>query len=263
MLLHRKSFHPKSLTRSVVKTQLFRFARRSSRKADFDGACSLLFSNLRRQGYSRTFLRNLKGQVLSDVGVSDNSWITGFQHCNNSGCLACKYGRFGKSTNSSPPYLISHNIVCDTTHVVYVIYCKLCGLIYVGQTKLSLRKRILTHMANIRNGSDHPVAHHFTGSAHSLEDFYFQGIYKISPVRDDEKNVSRLLNLENRFISKFDTLSPKGLNILNFVPQPIPLVIPYCPEATRLAYTIRQSTLRETGLQTRVIIPEVQTSKKY
>ena len=57
-LLHKSSFHPKHTFRGIVKSQLLRFHRISTRREDFMEATKILFSALRQRGYSRSFLRN-------------------------------------------------------------------------------------------------------------------------------------------------------------------------------------------------------------
>lgn len=56
-LLHRGSFHPKHTFRGIVKSQLLRFSRICTRQEDFHEATGVLFSALKRRGYSRPFLR--------------------------------------------------------------------------------------------------------------------------------------------------------------------------------------------------------------
>ena len=56
-LLFKTSFHPKHTFGGIVKSQLIRFDRICTRKADFLEAVKILFKALRHRGYSRTFLR--------------------------------------------------------------------------------------------------------------------------------------------------------------------------------------------------------------
>jgi tripartite motif-containing protein 2/3 len=43
------------------------------------------------------------------------------------------------------------NLTCRSSNVVYGIECTLCGLIYVGETKGSLNKRMSVHRLEINN----------------------------------------------------------------------------------------------------------------
>lgn len=62
-LLHTHSFHPKHTTRGVLKSQLLRFARISSCRADYDKTCEILFSALRKRNYSKSLLRKMKRDI--------------------------------------------------------------------------------------------------------------------------------------------------------------------------------------------------------
>lgn len=56
---------------------------------------------------------------------------------------------------------------CKTTNV-YGIECTLCGLIYVGETKGSLNKRISGHRFQINNGGQQLLYKHFNSPDHSV-----------------------------------------------------------------------------------------------
>ena len=56
-LLHKTSFHPPHTYRGIVKSQLLRFHRICTQQSDFTAAVKILFTALRKRGYTRTFLR--------------------------------------------------------------------------------------------------------------------------------------------------------------------------------------------------------------
>lgn len=56
-LLHYNSFHPKHTFRGIVKSQILRFSRICTENEEFQKAVRVLFSVLRKRGYSRSFLR--------------------------------------------------------------------------------------------------------------------------------------------------------------------------------------------------------------
>ena len=80
---------------------------------------------------------------------------------------------------------------------------------YVGQTHQLLSMRMNSHKFNIRNMDDpnfsSNVAIHFSSDEHSVEDFRFMPIDRVSD------NMQRLLR-ETYWIHMLDTLYPKGLN---------------------------------------------------
>lgn len=67
-LLFKSSFHPKHTYRGLVKSQLLRFRRICTQNTDFKHAVQILFSSLRKRGYSRSFLRH----CLSTFQTSKN-----------------------------------------------------------------------------------------------------------------------------------------------------------------------------------------------
>jgi len=62
-LLHKQSFHPEHIFKSIIKSQLIRFKRLSSTKQDFDKTCNTLFSVLKTRGYPMTKLRAEKAYI--------------------------------------------------------------------------------------------------------------------------------------------------------------------------------------------------------
>lgn len=70
-LLHKLSYHPKHTFQGIVKSQIIRFCRISSREADLNQAISILFHSLRQRGYSRRLLRRIKKQTLLSFNPSD------------------------------------------------------------------------------------------------------------------------------------------------------------------------------------------------
>ena len=60
------------------------------------------------------------------------------------------------------------NLTCKSSNVVYGIECSLCGLVYVGETKGSLNKRISAHRFQINNGGNQLLYKHFNSPDHSI-----------------------------------------------------------------------------------------------
>ena len=78
-LLHKQSFHPPHIFKSIIKSQLIRFKRISSTKANYDNTCNILFSALKTRGYTITKLRTEKHNIwfnYTNTTTRDNS-ITG------------------------------------------------------------------------------------------------------------------------------------------------------------------------------------------
>ena len=60
------------------------------------------------------------------------------------------------------------NLSCKSYNVVYAIECALCGLIYVGETKGELGKRMNGHRSSINTGGNQLLYKHFNLPDHSV-----------------------------------------------------------------------------------------------
>ena len=60
------------------------------------------------------------------------------------------------------------NLSCKSYNVVYANECALCGLIYVGETKGELRKRMNGHRSSINTGGNQLLYKHFNLPDHSV-----------------------------------------------------------------------------------------------
>lgn len=69
-LLHKYSHHPKHTFKGIIKSQLLRFHRICSEKHNFHIATKILFTALRKRGYSRSFLRGIQKSFLKPKETS-------------------------------------------------------------------------------------------------------------------------------------------------------------------------------------------------
>lgn len=67
MRSYKSSYHPPHTFRGIVKSQILRFHRICSKREDFNNATRILFKSLRRRGYSRSFLRRVYRDTLSNL----------------------------------------------------------------------------------------------------------------------------------------------------------------------------------------------------
>jgi hypothetical protein len=242
-ILSKQSNHPPSTFKSIVFSQILRFASKSSTKLDFDNCCNIAFKVWMTRGYNLRFLRNIKYQILHVIGyLPSKTWQKGFFRCHVSDCRFCKFGNFGTTftgRDAASLYLIEHNLNCFSYSIIYLIVCKICGPIYVGETKNTLRERIAEHMSDIRIGRDTPLASHFNSSDHiGLSDFSFVAIDCFFPLTSHESsNTLKRRTLEAKWIKRLGTLSPNGVNT-KFKGQPNVLILPYTPVNRVLGYKL-------------------------
>ena len=104
-------------------------------------------------------------------------------------------------------YKITGQLSCSTRNVIYTIKCTKCQLLYVGETKREIRKRIYEHLYSIRSNKPTLVAQHFNSPGHNINHFTFIGICKVYSKQDKIRK-----SLELKIISKLNTLHPYGIN---------------------------------------------------
>lgn len=113
-----------------------------------------------------------------------------------------------KDSTGQKTYPIVGSCTCLSTCVVYVIICKKCGKMYVGQTKNTLHQRRLQHTNDINHQRvEKPVARHFNDVVHNRDDV------TIMVLDDSARLLNDRLRLEEAWIRKLCTYQPKGLNI--------------------------------------------------
>ena len=116
-----------------------RIAKRCSQQNNFDESCTVLFKNLKSQGYNDRELRNAKYRTLFKLNYYPlRVWNPGFHKCNIKNCPSCPFSMEGNTVyckRNKNFELIYQNLTCCTMNVVYAITCKTCGdIIYVGET---------------------------------------------------------------------------------------------------------------------------------
>ena len=243
-LLTKDSHHPSHTFRGIIFGEYLRFASHSSTREAFNNTVSGVLPVWRSLGYSRSLLRSTKTAVLSRT-CQLTLWPTGMFPCSPpASCRICIHA-VQTSTFRHPfnnvVYPIISRITCRTTCCVYLIRCKSCGAIYVGQTQRSLRTRIEQHLQNIQD--QHritPLYRHFRDVCGPAS-FSFFGI-------DVHPDTNRRLQKESRWIEVLGARVPLGLNVIASKPTRTNLILPYGCCATRVTSAIRNWT----GCVTRV-----------
>ena len=106
--------------------------------------------------------------------------------CNLSNCLICNFvnsRKYIKIKNFFIPILCESS--CQSSNIVYFIFCNICNYFYIGETQKSAKVRIYQHLYSIYNFSKNldknlsnlenslAVAEHFSRKNHSLNNFSF------------------------------------------------------------------------------------------
>ena len=136
--------------------------------------------------------------------------------CQNN-CSNCKfiYNSYAINFNYNYYFPLLENGDCNSTGIIYFIFCKKCNLIYIGQSKNSLKKRISNHLSTIKKfnrelpDENHEIAYHFNLKGHNIISHFTTGILRKN-ILDDEMR----LRIEKDFINIFEAIHPPTINRL-------------------------------------------------
>jgi hypothetical protein len=103
-----------------------------------------------------------------------------------------------------------------------------------------LRRRISQHLANIRAKNTKPISVHFNLPTHTLKDFKFQGI-------DLCCNSRNILELEGKWMTRLNTLHPKGINVMTHKTPSVIWCIPFNYELSHFCYKATKTIQNETN----------------
>jgi hypothetical protein len=108
------------------------------------------------------------------------------------------------------------NSSCTSENIIYIILCKFCNSIYVGQTGKSAKVRLSQHLNDIKRfipfkDRNSCVATHFNIKGHNCKENLLFFIFK-----KDLEDKNRL-NLETQIIHLFVSIKVKLIN--DFIPN--------------------------------------------
>ena len=214
-LLHKNSFHPKHTFSGILKSQITRYHRICSNQIDFLEACNLLFSSLRKRGYSKRFLRHIKNKTIEGLIQNQHKGAGSIKPCNGKLCKTCKFiPRTDHIKKDTEMIRIHQNLDCNSRNIIYLIHCDSCGSRYVGETGRTLRERFNGHRADVRLDIRTSVSTHFDGCLCNFDRHCI--VYPIEELPDtlsEETNKKQRLKRENFWIRKIKTYPPFGMNV--------------------------------------------------
>ena len=102
------------------------------------------------------------------------------RHCTH--CSTINESNLFTRTTTSTVHKIHNDLSCTSTDVTYLITCKKCKAQYVGQTHQKCANRMNSHKYYIAHFPDilTNVSDHFNSPGHSVQDFSFMPIDKVS-----------------------------------------------------------------------------------
>ena len=142
--------------------------------------------------------------------------------CGGRRCQVCEHLTIGdrfESSNTKKAYSINYALNCNSSNVVYLLSCKVCGIQYVGSTSTKFRLRFNNHKSRIRVHTrfsaneklrDDLIYQHFNGPGHNgLDDISVQLIDQVACGKD-------LVDKEGQWAYRLKCLKPLGLNESDF-----------------------------------------------
>jgi hypothetical protein len=139
-----------------------------------------------------------------------------YYKCNKTSCKHCLYANTSPFIKLNDFYLpMMCNSTCRNLNIIYIIYCKSCPHLYIGQTNC-LRKRFNIHKRNILTNNLNidsdlndgiNVVKHFNQNDHNLRNNFGFLIFK-----NNIENLNDRLNLENQLQHLCLTLNIPLLN---------------------------------------------------
>ena len=179
--------------------------------------CRVIHGN-RRAPNLRDILVHSKLKILSTTnrGVSGST----FRDCTTRTCRYCP--RFNKtgiitSLTTGRNSKCCKNFTCHSSNLIYCIKCTHCNMLYVGQTKRELKKRLVEHFSYITKPDlSQPLGIHFTQPNHPKLDaveIYVLKYIKASPDSDLAKSLRD--HHELKWIHRLRSALPHGLNSMD------------------------------------------------
>ena len=127
----------------------------------------------------------------------------GTQKCSKS-CAICKHMHETNSNKvkEAKNMVFLDRIDCTRRNVIYGILYKQCNkVVYVGETGTMLYERFANHISSIRRGKDEPIANHFNGQGHKLNNLKILGIEILK-----QNNIHQRKIRESLLIGKLNTI---------------------------------------------------------
>ena len=101
---------------------------------------------------------------------------------------------------------IKDSFTCLSSCLIYCISCRCCPVIYIGETRRTLRERFGEDLRSInKSAPGFPVAEHFSSNGHIAADALVRGIKLCDGSKQRKKQ-------EMRLIFRLGTCQPRGLN---------------------------------------------------
>ena len=139
--------------------------------------------------------------------------------CESPRCKTCDYINVCSSfksnvTNRQYSIVSPHACLdCGTKNVIYLIFCKKCGVQYVGKTSQTLRSRFNNHRTRLKQLCDLFLYEHFNSDGHTHNDISIMPIEEVILMPGERLSLAQKLSAREEFWYKeLGSVYPYGLN---------------------------------------------------
>ena len=152
--------------------------------------------------------RNIRDRLVHSKLKCNATPSPGSTPCGAADCTMCPFVLSDLKVRAPQcTFTIKRHFNCQSTNVIYVLLCTLCGALYVGETGRYLSIRFKEHVKDIQYNRNKPVANHFNQQGHSHRHLRVLGLWQM-PNQDEKARK----DAESYFIQKLGTRSPNGIN---------------------------------------------------
>ena len=129
-------------------------------------------------------------------------------------CKQVKTTTYFKSLQTNRSFKIHHTVNCTSEYVIYLMECILCSKQYVGKAETAFNIRLNNHRKDVKKANAILACKHFQSPNHNFNQHAkFTIIDKLTNTNKPKEILrQRLIERENFWIEKLDTLHPKGFN---------------------------------------------------
>ena len=156
--------------------------------------------------------------VLEDILKSNPSEDCFISKCHTKNCKTCNIlitdntftSNLTKKTYRTRSF---DDLSCKSSNIIYGLECSLCGLLYVGETKGQLNKRMNGHRSQINLKSNQLLYSHFNQPGHSVVSLKVRILEKIyHPSNSPNLSTAYRRKREEHWIRLLGTAFPYGCN---------------------------------------------------
>ena len=196
------TYHPTNAVVKNIMTRNFHLLRDDPDTGDIYRPLRVLCAYRRDNNLRDSLVRSHLNETTASV--EDRGTFP----CGRPRCNTCAHTNASPTINTPGGHItVNSKYTCTSYNVVYVIKCRTCNKVYIGETGRRLGDRFREHLRSTRqSNTDLPVGRHFASPGHASTDMLVSVIH--SGFRDTQNR--RLF--EARMIFKHKTLHPGGLN---------------------------------------------------